>query len=504
MRKVRLAAAVAAALFGSSLAVGPTFAQSFDGPAAAPAVASGSAATSEADLAYRQRNFRGAIEAASRGIEADPNDHAAYYLRGSARVEEGLQTSNPELVRAGVGDARESIRLEGSGKPDYYLPYIYGMTMLSRMDSNVEFARTASAVVEQVQQRAALTPAEEANLRYQQAMAELAVTEISAQKAGRKPQAGEYGGVVAALGKAIQNKPRHLAARMLLADIYVRAERHDDAATAFAQAIEISDNSPIPYNNRGMYRRSRGDFAGAMDDFAKALEVDPTFYQAATNRGFALMQAERPTEAIAAFDASLRINPQQPGAVSLRAATRLSSGDLSRAIADYQEALRLDPSNAMASADLGFASFFAGQYAAAARAFSQAQQAGGANMAFLDPWRYYAYELAGLRREAAGVLGPIDAKRQQGADALGWPDLLALYLSGRISGQSLVDSVNKEDEGVRTMQLTEAYYFIGLRSLKEGDAGAARPYLERAATSRATNLSAQRGAKIALRSLPMR
>ena len=499
MRKISLAAAFAAAVLG-----GPQLAaaQSFDGPAAA-ASAPAMGATSAADLAYRQRNFRQAIEQASRGIEADPSDHAAFYLRGSARVEEGLQSNNLEMVKAGVADAREAIKLEGNGKPDYYLPYIYGMTMLARMDKNADYARTASQVVDQVQQRAALTPGEEANLRYQQAMAELAVAEITAERAGREPSASEYTPVVTALAAAIKNKPQHLASRMLLADIYVRAERHDDAKIAFEQAIEIGGDSPVPYNNRGMYLRSRGDTAGAMADFDAALASDPTFFQAATNRGYTLMQAGRPDEAIQAFDASLRINRQQPGAISLRATTLLNKGDLSRAINDYREVLQMDPQNPMASADLGFASFFAGQYAAAARAFGQAEQM-SPEMSFLSPWRYYSLKMAGLTREAASIAAPIEEKRRAGGENLGWPDLLTMYLAGTISGQDLVDSVNKTDEDIRTMQLTEAYYFVGLRSLKEGDAAAARPYLERAATSRATNLSAQRGAKIALRTMTMR
>ena len=496
MRKVSLAAALAAAAIGGPQLVP---AQSYDAPAAMAT----SGGTSAADLSYRQRNFSAAIAQATQGIDADPSDHVAFYLRGSARVEEGLQIGNAELVKSGVADSREAIRLEGNGKPDYYLPYVYGMTMLSRLEKNAEFARTASAVVNQVQQRAALTPSEESNLRYQQAMAELAVAEITAEKAGREPQPGEYRPVVDALSAAIKNQPQHLASRMLLADIYVRAERHDDAKIAFEQAIEIGGDSPVPYNNRGMYLRSRGDMASAMSDFDAALKADPTFYQAATNRGFTLMQAGRTDEAIQAFDASLRINPQQPGAISLRATTLLNKGDLARAIGDYREVLRMDPKNPMASADLGFANFFAGQYAAAARAFGQAEQM-SPKMSFLSPWRYYSLKMAGLTREAGAVAAPVEAKRAAGGKGLEWPDLLTMYLAGSISGQDLVDSANKTDEDVRAMQLTEAYYFVGLRSLKEGDADAARPYLERAATSRATNLSAQRGAKIALRTMTVR
>ena len=494
MRKLCLAAAVASTLFGI-----PAISSAQD----APGVAATTGGTSDADLLYRQRDFRGAIAAASRGIDANPTDHVAFYLRGSARVEEGLLTNSVEMVKAGVADSREAIKLEGNGKPDYYLPYIYGMTMLARLAENPDYARTASSVVDQVQSRAALTPAEESNLRYQQAMAELAITEISAMKQGREPAASEYAGVVTALSKAIKNKPQHLAARMLLADIYVRAERHEDAEKAFGMAIEIGQGSPVPYNNRGMYRRSRGDFDGAMADFAAALETDPTFFQAATNRGFTLMQSGQTDKAIVAFDESLRINRDQPGAISLRAATFLAKGELSRAMSDYREALRLDPRNPMANADYGFAAFFAGQYAAAARAFGAAEQI-DEKMSFLTPWRYYSLKLAGLAREADAAAAPIEAKRGQGATALEWPDLLTMYLSGSISGQDLVDSVSKTDEDARTMQLTEAYYFVGLRSLKEGDAAKARPYLERAATSRATNLSAQRGAKIALRTMTMR
>lgn len=470
--------AVAVATCGAGFA----HAQDIPGPAAAdtPSVSSGAQA---ADLAYRSGEFEEAIKAATGAIQADRNDHIAYYLRGSAKVEEGLMSGNAQMVREGVADAREAIRIEGSGKADYYLPYLYGMTNLATLEGKESHAETTTKVVDSVIARSALTPDEEANLRYQKAMALVLLKKTD--------------GTISELEEACKLSPNHMAAQMMLADTYVRAGQPDKAEAQFTKVIERNADNPLAYNNRAMFRQANGNLEGAIADFDKSVELEPAFFQAVTNKGFALMKAGRAAEAIAAFDQSIKMNPDQPGAISLRGTTKLNSSDLRGAAADYRQVLEMDGRNPSAHADLGFVYFFARQYDSAAKSFANAQKV-DPKMTFLDPWKYYAMSKGPNAASAAGEFAAISKKLPA---QLTWPDRIVMFLMDRLTEEQLVASANRENENIREAQLTEANYFIGLKSLGAGDQAAAQPYLQKAASSKADNLSAHRGAKITLQIL---
>lgn len=442
-----------------------------------------SAGAQAADVAYRNGEYQKAIDAATGAITADRNDHVAYYMRGSAKVEQGLATGNSQMIREGVGDAREAIRIEGSGKPDYHLPYLYGMINLAQMESKPSHAQTAIQVIDAVIGRASLTPDEEANLLYQKAMA-YSVQDKSIE-------------AIAELEKAVKLTPDHLAAQMMLADTYVRAGQAANAERVFSTVIERSPENPLAYNNRAMFRQSNDNLEGAIGDFDKAFELEPEFFQAITNKGFALMRAGRTAEAVSAFDQSLQVEPDQPGAISLRGTTRLNSGDLRGAAGDYRKVLEMDGRNPAAYADLGFVYFFARQYDAAAKSFTNAQKL-DPKMSFLNPWKFYATSKqnpsAASTPEFAGIA------QKQPAE-MTWPDKITLFLMDRVSEEQLLRSAEQKDANIREAQLTEANYFIGLKTLGSGDRATAQPYLQKAATSNATNLSAHRGAKITLQIL---
>ena len=433
-----------------------------------------------ADAAYRQGNYEEAVRAADAAIKANPGDHTAYYIRGSAKVEGGLAAGDAATVRAGVADAREAIRIEGNGNADYYLPYLYGMTNLATLENKPQHAETVIQVIDGVLGKAALGPEEEANIRYQKALAMMRLDRAS-QAAGE-------------LKQALKLSPKHLAAQMMLADAYVRAGQPQQAEAVFGQIIAAQPENPLPLNNRGMFRMSQDNLSGAVQDFEAAIRMEPEFFQAQTNKGVALMRAGKTAEAIAAFDASLKANPDQPHAISFRGTTRLNSGDLRGAAGDYREVLKMDPRNPAAHADLGFVYFFAGQYESAAKSFENAQTV-DPQMGFLNPWRYYA--MADKDKAAADQL--FAGVAQKTGDQLGWPDKITMYLMGKMSEPQLMAAVNQTDAAVRTAQTTEANYFVGLKNLGAGDRSAAQQSFQKAASSDATQLSANRGAKLTLR-----
>src|SRR5690606_7657720 len=107
----------------------------------------------QADDAYRARDFATTISLASQVLTESPDDPVALYLRASARIEQGIARRDADLIRAGIEDARAAIRQDPSKNPDYYLPYLYGMSHLTGLEQNRAHAETAITTATQILQR---------------------------------------------------------------------------------------------------------------------------------------------------------------------------------------------------------------------------------------------------------------------------------------------------------------------------------------------------------------
>src|SRR5438874_2052083 len=97
----------------------------------------------EARAAYDQADFAKAKELTTRIVSQNPKDHAALYLRASSRVELGVVEGNVAEIRSGIEDARESLKIGGAGEINYYLPYLFGMVSLARIEDKKEHANVA-------------------------------------------------------------------------------------------------------------------------------------------------------------------------------------------------------------------------------------------------------------------------------------------------------------------------------------------------------------------------
>jgi tRNA A-37 threonylcarbamoyl transferase component Bud32 len=84
-----------------------------------------------------------------------------------------------------------------------------------------------------------------------------------------------------------------------------------------------------------------GQYENAVEDATAALHRKPDHYQALDARALALVNLERPHEAIADADRSIAINPDSPYAYTNRAKAKENLGDYAGMIADYREASRL-------------------------------------------------------------------------------------------------------------------------------------------------------------------
>lgn len=435
----------------------------------------------ETEAAYQRGDFPKALQLAEAMLARNPNNDIAIYLRGSARVELGIQQQDLELIRSGIEDARSALKVGGTDKINYYLPYLYGMTALAGLEEKREHAEVVIKFADSILARPNLRPEERANLQY--------------QKAGAQVYLKNTEQAIASYLAAIQSSPQHLGAHVALASAYATAGKLAEAEAAFSNTTRVFPNNPLVFNNRGMYYQQQRKPKEAIADFSRAIQLDPRFYVAYTNRGFTyLNDGENPSAAIADFTESLRLNPQQPGIYSLRGAAKLQQGKLNEALADYNETLRLDPKNPIAMADIGFTKFFSKDYPAALASFNNAVLE-DPNLRYLNPWRYLSMAYAGQEGAAAATFSDSLSKP---VDKRDWMDQLVLFLAGKISEQELFNAAEPNDLNLRNAQFCEAYYFIGQQRLRAGNTAGANQFFEQALATKARYLSAYRGAGFAL------
>ncbi len=431
-----------------------------------------------AQAAYDSRKYDQTISLANEVLKSSPNQDRALFLRASARVELGIDTGNAAMIRDGVADARASIEASQSKKPEYYLPYLYGMTNLSLIEERDEHAQASINVANQILERLEMTPQHRASILYQRGLAKLQVDET-------------IDGGAADFKAAINLEPKHMASMTALADAYAMSGNNEEALATFNQFVTTFPEHPIGYNNRGMFHKDMGNKDQAVADFRKAVELEPKFFVAHINLGYMLAEAGQAAAAQQSFSNAIALQPENPAVYALRANALLRQGNSKDAITDYQKAIELFPKNPMAHADLGFAYFFLKQYDMAFKQFDQAINING-RLRFLDPWIYASMVLSGRAQDANNRFAGTVAKPETERD---WIDLATLYLMGKIDGEVLLSKVNPEDPNAAAAQKCEGNYFIGLRTSNLTSRDAAVPYFQEALKTGVSHLSAYRAAQ---------
>jgi tetratricopeptide (TPR) repeat protein len=434
----------------------------------------------QADAAYRSGDYPRAIELAGQAIAANAADHVAYYLRGSARVELGVQQRDAKQIRDGIADAREAIRIEGRNNVDYYLPYLYGMLNLASIEETPAHAEAARDVATKLLAMSQPTPQKKANVAYQRAQIQLQLNDRAA--------------AMADLVNATNYDPKHAAARLLRCDLLAQSGNLEDAEAAFKEAVTVLADQPMAFNNRGMFYQSLGRVPEAVADFDRAVQLDPQFAVGYTNRGFARLESGDPAGAIPDFTKSLEFSPGQVGTHSLRGTARLQLGDVKGAIEDYEAAVQFDPRSPPLHADVGFARFFAKQHDQALAAFDKAVEL-DAQAKFLDPWRVAALLLSDKQAQAEAAFA--DVLKKEPADRM-WTDALVLLLLGTVTDSDVLGAISTGDATQAGNQKCEAFYFIGLRWELQGKPADAEAYYRQALETKARALSAYRGAQFAV------
>jgi tetratricopeptide (TPR) repeat protein len=114
-----------------------------------------------------------------------------------------------------------------------------------------------------------------------------------------------------------------------------------DAAKDLDECIKLNPGYLDGYFNRGQLRKEMGDKKGAMADFTKAAAMPASNPDTLTNRGMALMQLKRFTEALTDFNAAIEQNPRSIPAYRGRSLVYMQIGDINSAQKDIYMASQL-------------------------------------------------------------------------------------------------------------------------------------------------------------------
>jgi lipoprotein NlpI len=435
----------------------------------------------DADKAQQAGDFQRVIEITDGILQQNPGDAAAYYLRGSARVELGVREGDGKLIRDGVADAREAIRYDTQRTAMYYLPYLHGMKNLAILENRKEHAETAITIATQILGVTGISNDDKANLLFQRAQAE--------------GWLGKNDPAIADFEEALRLVPTHFGARAALADLLAASGKYDQALAAYNKVVESFPESPLSYNNRGMFLQRQRKYDEAIADFTRAVERDPNYFYSYTNRGFTMLETDNPTAAQADFTQSLKLNPQQAFVYNLRGLSKLSQGDLTGAIQDQRAAVEMNPKDPVARGDLGFLLTFGDDYAAALPEFDAAL-AIDPQFRYLNPWRIVALQRLGKTNDLKEQYGESLKKDPKQRD---WVDHLVAYLLGSETDANLLAAAADPKDPLKNDQTCEGEYFIALSKAAAGKPAEAQEAYQRAVATKSRQLSAYRGAQYALK-----
>lgn len=435
----------------------------------------------QANQAYSAGNWQQVIETASAILEKNDKDNVALHLRGSARIELGIAMGDAESIRAGITDARQAISAASDPDFNYYLPYLYGMTSLTRLEDQPQHAQVTVQIAGQLLQTASITAEQKANVFYQRALAFAAMKQTANSTQDFK--------------SAIAAFPQHLAAYMAMADTYAEANQDAEVLQTYQQAAAAFPEEPLVDNNRGMFHMNRKQLNDAIRAFTAALQKNPKFDVALTNRGYVWLEGGRPAEAEKDLLASLQLNPNQPAVRSMLGTAKLVQGRWQEAVQDYEAVIKANPNDPIAHADMGFAKFFGRDYAGALAEFNAVSQI-SPDARFIDPWRTWTLMKLNRKAEATGIAS---SSRNRPEKDRNWIDWVILYHIGDITDADLINHVEKTEPTIQTAQLCEARFFIAEHQLIQGQRQEAANSYQQALATNKRELSAWRGASYALR-----
>lgn len=159
-------------------------------------------------------------------------------------------------------------------------------------------------------------------------------------------------------------------------------------------AIRLDPKLARAFNTRGNLNYDRRDYDAALNDYNEAIKLDPSYAIGYANRGNLYQQRRDHRRAIEDYSTSLRLDPKNAAALVGRGNAYDAQGDADRAIKDYTDAIRIDGGYTLAFVNRGRVYLNRNDHISALADFSDAVR--------LDARRATAHQGRGLANEGLG------------------------------------------------------------------------------------------------------
>ena len=168
----------------------------------------------------------------------------------------------------------------------------------------------------------------------------------------RAPAAPILDRELATLEEAVRADPADLASRGRLGDLYLAANRYDDAIAQYTEIIGTGKQDEAGYVSRGRAYEMKGDLDLAAADYTKVVEiaspnemanVDPMLQSSYYGLGAIALQQEKPDEAIDYLLKALAIKRTDADAMNLLGDAYVRVGTPEKAIEPLRRAVMFVP-----------------------------------------------------------------------------------------------------------------------------------------------------------------
>lgn len=172
-------------------------------------------------------------------------------------------------------------------------------------------------------------------------------------------RSGDRAAAIACYRQALVEAPEEDDLWVTLATTLTAEQRHDEAAQAWKQALDITTSGPAAQRHyRIAWANSlalSGSRLPAIEQYSFVLAEDPRNVEATFHRAVAYMQENKRDEAIDGFQQTLLIDPRHARAANNLGILAQLTREYPPAIAYYRAAIRLDPEYDAAIYNLGTA-----------------------------------------------------------------------------------------------------------------------------------------------------
>lgn len=156
-----------------------------------------------------------------------------------------------------------------------------------------------------------------------------------------------YENAIKDFSKAIKLNPKSSEAYKGRGESKVWLGDYKGMINDYSIAIELNPKDADAYFSRGINKEDmKGDYIGAIEDYSRAIKINPRLADAYRWRGLARKQVKNYKGAIDDFSILIKLDPKNSWAYLYRGNTRKESKNYNSAIKDYSKAIELNPKNA--------------------------------------------------------------------------------------------------------------------------------------------------------------